>query len=156
MKPPRNDQEFIKFVTAIENGVSCLRSIGHEKEMEFSFMSVTLEQKMDERMKKEFSASYTNDESTDKERMKSLLKYLQQQKKAAHMRTCNYGTKNVKDDEQPIDPIKSNSSIQSDGHRGGGRGGGRGGRGRSYDSQQGRGRGGGQYRGRGGARGQGF
>ena len=37
MKPPRNDQEYIKFVTAIENGVSCLRSIGHEKEMEFSF-----------------------------------------------------------------------------------------------------------------------
>ena len=153
MKPPRNDQEFIKFVTAIENGVSCLRSIGHEKEMEFSFMSVTLEQKMDERMKKEFSASYTNVESTDKERMKSLLKYLQQQKKAAHMRTCNYGTKNVKDDEQPIDPIKSNSSMQSDSHRGGGRGGGRGGRSRGSDSQQGRGRGGGQFRGRGGARG---
>ena len=91
-------------------------------------------------MNKEFSASYTNDESTDKERMKSLLKYLQQQKKAAHMRTCNYNTKNVKDGEQSEDTIKSSSTMQIDGHRGGGRGGSKGGRGRGFDAHHGRGR----------------
>ena len=52
-------------------------------------MAVTLEQKLNERMQNEFSTSYMIDESPDKERMKSLLKYLQQQKKGAHMRTCN-------------------------------------------------------------------
>ena len=38
LKNPRTDQDFIKFVTSIENGVSCLRSLGHEKELKFSFM----------------------------------------------------------------------------------------------------------------------
>ena len=55
LKPPKTDQEFIKFCTTIENDVSCLRSLGHEKEMDFSYMSVTLENKLDDRMKKEFS-----------------------------------------------------------------------------------------------------
>ena len=73
LKNPRNDQEFIKFVTAIENGVSCLKSLEHEKEIEFSFMAVTLENKLDERMKKEFSVDYTKDENEDKERMKSVI-----------------------------------------------------------------------------------
>ena len=56
---PRTDQDFIKFVTSIENGVSCLRSLGHEKELEFSFMSVTMEKKLDERMQKQFLEEYT-------------------------------------------------------------------------------------------------
>merc|ERR1712082_383969 len=90
LKPPKTDQDFTKFVTAIENGVSCLKSLGHEKELEFSYMGVTLENKLNERMKNEFSIEYTSDESRDKERMKSLLKYLVKQKKAAQLRSCNY------------------------------------------------------------------
>ena len=62
LKPPKNDQEFTRFVTSIENGVGCLRSLGHEKELEFSFMAVTLENKLNDRMKKEFSLEYTRDE----------------------------------------------------------------------------------------------
>ena len=58
----------------------------------FSFMAVTLENKLHNRMKNEFSLEYTRDESKDKERIKSLLKYLIQQRKAAHMRNCNYKT----------------------------------------------------------------
>ena len=90
LKPPKSDQEFIKFVTCIENGVSCLRSLGHDKEAEFSFMSVTLEKKLDDRMKKEFSLEYTSDQDQNKERMKSLLHYLKKQKAAAHLRFCIY------------------------------------------------------------------
>ena len=139
LKNPRNDQEFIKFVTAIENGVSCLKSLGHEKEMEFSFMAVTLENKLDERMKKEFSVDYTKDENEDKERMKSLLKYLIQQKKAAHLRTCNYGKdKRVEDDPS----TKSGSAMHGPGGDRGGRGGH--GRGKRH-GERGRGQHGGPY-----------
>ena len=138
LKPPKTDQEFIKFVSAIENGASCLRSLGHEKELDFSYMSVTLENKMDERMKKEFSLEWCRDQSTDKERMKSLLKYLLEQKRAAHMRACNYKVQSArtKDDDFFDDAVKANSTL----HGGGGRDG------RGRDS---RGRGGGRGRGRG-------
>ena len=156
LKSPKTDQEFIKFVTSIENGVSCLRSLGHEKEVEFSFMAVTLENKLDDRMKKEFSVAYTIDESPDKERMKSLMKYLVQQKKAAHMRSCNYKTQTTKPKDDAVDPnTKSNSGIQGGG-RGSGRGKARGARGRGSfrsdaepqeEGQAGRGRGRGGFRG---------
>ena len=94
------DRDFTEFLTAIENCVSCLKSLGHEKELEFSFMAVTLENKLDDRMKKEFSIEYTSDVSPDKERMKSLLTYLVKQKKAAHMRSCNYKPQNTKAKEE--------------------------------------------------------
>ena len=120
LKPPRTDQEFIKFCTTIENDVSCLRSLGHEKEMDFSYMSVTLENKLNDRMKNEFSIEWCLDESRDKERMKSLLKYLLGQKKAAHMRNCNYQKK--KEEDSDPNSAKSSSAVHG-GHRGrGGRG----------------------------------
>ena len=158
LKNPRNDQEFIKFVTAIENGVSCLKSLGHEKEMEFSFMAVTLENKLDERMKKEFSVDYTKDESEDKERMKSLLKYLIQQKKAAHLRTCNYGKDNNKSDTESSTTKSSSALHGSGGDRGGrgshGRGNKHGGRGRGkhggHSDSDAESQGGAGFRGRGG------
>ena len=164
LKPPKSDQEFIKFVTCIENGVSCLKSLGHDKEVEFSFMSVTLEKKLDDRMKKEFSLEYTSDQDQNKERMKSLLHYLKKQKAAAHLRFCNYMGSKAKDEETSVD-IKSSSTLQYDGGRArGGRGRSRGGRGRGYrqegsqqsdaELQEGsfRGRGGYKGRGRGGAK----
>ena len=170
LKPPKTDQDFTKFVTAIENGVSCLKSLGHEKELEFSYMAVTLENKLNERMKNEFSIEYTSDESRDKERMKSLLKYLVKQKKAAQLRSCNYKSQNTKPKEEDIsEEIKSSYA----GHgRGGGRYRGRGGRGRGqrqegggaqsdadlqdtgYKSRGGSNKGRGGYRGRGGKRGE--
>ena len=134
LKPPRTDQDFIKFVTSIENDVSCLRSLGHEKEMDFSYMSVTLENKLDDRMKKEFSIEWCLDESTDKERMKSLLKYLLGQKKAAHMRNCNYQKK--KEEDSDHNSAKSSSTLQGDNRGRGGRGRGSRGRGKPGNGQQ--------------------
>ena len=109
LKPPRSDQEFFKFYMTIENNVSCLKSLGHEKEMDFSYMSVTLENKLDDRMKKQFSEEWCLDKSEDKERMKSLLKYLLGQKKAAHMRNCNYQKK--KEEDSDTNTAKSSSAV---------------------------------------------
>ena len=71
------------------------------------------------------------DVSPDKERMKSLLKYLQQQKKGAHMRTCNYNKKRNgrSKDEDLVSTegnINSSSTISEGGRRGGGHGRGKG------------------------------
>ena len=127
LKPPKTDAEFIKFVTVIENGVSCLRSLEHEKDLDNTYMAVTVENKLNIKMKNQFSEEYTSDESPDKQRMKSLLKYLIRQKKAAHMRSCNYKPNK---DEQDEEPVKS-SFTGSRGGRGG-----RGSRGRGGQQHQ--------------------
>ena len=97
------------FCTTIENDVSCLKSLGHEKEMDFLYMSVTLENKLDNRMMKQFSEEWCLDESEDQERMTSLIKYLLGQKKAAHMRHCNY--QNEKKEEDSDNTAKSSSAV---------------------------------------------
>ena len=56
------------FCMTIHNNVICLKSLGHEKEMDFIYISITLETKLDDRMKKEFSINWCCDESENKER----------------------------------------------------------------------------------------
>ena len=46
LKPPITDPQFIKFVESIENGVSCLKALGHEKDMDSSYSAVMLEKKL--------------------------------------------------------------------------------------------------------------
>ena len=111
LKAPTTDADFIKFVENIEYGVSTLTALGHEKEMDSSYSSVMLEKKLSLRLKNEFSKSFTSEESSDKNRMKSLLKFLQAEKKAAHLRTCNYSTASpIKSESQDENPVSSSAT----------------------------------------------
>ena len=55
LKPPNNDSQFIKFMETLDYGVSCLKSLGREKELDSSYSAVTLETKLPTRMKQEYS-----------------------------------------------------------------------------------------------------
>ena len=74
VKAPTTDADFIKFVENIEYGVSTLTALGHEKEMDSSYFCVMLENKLSVRLKNEFSKSFTTEVSSDKNKVKSLLK----------------------------------------------------------------------------------
>ena len=82
LKAPTTDKDFIAFVEEIEHGLSALTSLGHEKEMDSSYSSVMLEQKLSSRLKNEFSKSFISEESPNKNRMKSLLKFIQMESRA--------------------------------------------------------------------------
>ena len=111
LKAPTTDTDFIKFVENIDYGVSTLTALGHEKEMDSSYSSVMLEKKLSVRLKNEFSKSFTSEDSSDKNRMKSLLKFLQGEKKAAHLRTCNYSTTSpIKSDSQEDSSVSTNAT----------------------------------------------
>ena len=43
------------------------KALDHEKELDHSFMAVTIENKLNSRMKNEFSVEYTKDDSKDKQ-----------------------------------------------------------------------------------------
>ena len=148
LKPPTSDAQFIKFVESIEYGVSTLTALGHEKEMDSSYSSVMLEKKLNTRLQQEFSKSFTSEDKSSKNRMRSLMKFLQSEKKAAHLRTCNYSTTspviNDEDDDNSVSASATgvtNRGRGDDGWRGGqGRGkGGRGGQNKSGTSFRGRG-----------------
>ena len=127
LKPPTNDPQFIKFVESIENGVSLLKSLGHEKEMDSSYSAVMLEKKLPVRLQQEYSKSFSSDKGTAKDRMQFLLKFLKLEKQACHLRTSNYcGITKKKDDDE--NSVATNFGGVSD--RGGGRGGRNRGRGR--------------------------
>ena len=90
LKPPTTDQQFIKFVERIELGVANLNAHGFDKEMDSSWSAVKLEKKLSIRHKEDFSRIFTAEEGPTKHRMKSLMKFLISEKKAAYLRTCNY------------------------------------------------------------------
>ena len=56
------------------------------------------------------SRSTWTDKSEDKERMKSLWKYLLEQKKATHMRNCNY-QKKKEENSDDTNTAKSSSAV---------------------------------------------
>ena len=140
LKPPTTDPQFIKFVESIENGVSCLKALGHEKDMDSSYSAVMLEKKLSERLKQEYSKTFVSGTSSTQNRMQTLMSFLKLEKKACHLRTSNY-TK-VKGDTSDDDPVSSNlTGAEQARERGAGRGRG--------TAQQGRGRGAGQEEGQG-------
>ena len=121
--------------------MSTLTALGHEKEMDSSYSSVMLEKKLSVRLKNEFSKSFTSEDSSDKNRMKSLLKFLQGEKKAAHLRTCNYSTTSpIKSDSQEDSSVSTNATgVGGDHGHGDGRGRGRGsGRGKDKNKSVGK------------------
>ena len=159
LKAPTNDAQLIKFVEKIEIGVSNLNALGFKKEMDTSWSSVTLEDKLSERLKQDFSRIFTSDESPTKNRMQSLMKFLLIEKKAAYLRTCNYSSKSsqTKGEEDSVTSHATGVGRGGGSFRGRGGGQGRGGRGR--DNQFGGAKGGepGGSRGRGDrGRGRGF
>ena len=89
LKPPKSDSEFIKFMEQIEYGVSTLKSIGHEKAIDIS-STVMLEMKLSEELKKRFSLGFANDKNPAKNRMKSLMVFLEEERNGAYLRNCNY------------------------------------------------------------------
>ena len=141
LKPPVNDHQFIKFIEQIDNGVSCLKALGHEKELDSSYSSVMLENKLSIRLKHEFSKSFTAESSPNKNRMKSLMTFLLAEKKAAHLRSCNYSSSNqARDDPDEEDQsISASTTGVSDRGRGGFRGRGADGRGKGIPGGRGRG-----------------
>ena len=140
LKPPTTDPQFIKFVESIENGVSCLKALGHEKDMDSSYSAVMLEKKLSERLKQEYSKTFVSGTSSTQNRMQTLMSFLKLEKKACNLRTSNY-TK-VKGDTSDDDPVSSNlTGAEQARERGAGRGRG--------TAQQGRGRGAGQEEGQG-------
>ena len=160
LKPPTNDSQFIKFVESIENGVSCLKALGHEKDMDSTYSAVMLEKKLSERLKQEYSKSFVSDTDPSRNRMQTLLSFLKLEKRACHLRTSNYASPGKKNDNSDDNSVATNltGTNQVRGGKGGGRGQGRGkgqqGQGRSKEKpEQEDGKGKGGKNGRGGGRG---
>ena len=109
IKPPKTDQDFINFVDEVEIGIALLKSIGKEKELDFSYMAVELEDKLHPFMKKEFTRILAKADD-EKERMTSLIDFLILEKKAAHIRCCNYTSSKARSEEKIDKPTKANSS----------------------------------------------
>ena len=104
--------------------------------MDTSWSAVTLEDKLPERLKQDFSRLFTSDESPIKNRMQSLMKFLLIEKKAAYLRTCNYSSKSSQQKSEEDTVTSQATGVGRGGGsfggrgRGGGTGKGRGGRGR--------------------------
>ena len=156
LKPPKNDKEFVQFVKQIDYGVATLETLGHGKDIDSSHMSVMLEKKLSEEQKTRFCRIYATDDAPLKNRMTSLMKFLQDEKKTAHLRLSSYSSTFKKTENTTSVSATGTGSDRGRGggaSRGRGNGGGRGG----GANGQNRGRGGGNFRGnnRGGYQGKG-
>ena len=145
----------------IEQNVSCLKAMNKEAELEACNSAVMLEDKLNPRLKQEFTKFLATNETSLETRMKMLLKFLGIEKKAAHIRVSNY-TNPIKTKDDADDDQTSSNATAFNNPRGGGKNGncggcgraGKGGdrgRGRSYQGNSNRnfGRGGNSGQGRG-------
>ena len=144
LKSPTNDQQFVKFVDKIENGVSCLKSLDSMDELSSAAIRGIVN-KLDKEMKKEVSKLITTNNDPSVKTQTIVLEYLAAEKKSEQWRNSNAKSNTT----QPRDDSTVSGLTGAQAQQEGGGGAGGGGRGR------GAGRGGGRGAGRGGNRGRG-
>jgi hypothetical protein len=91
-KTPKNDEEIVKLVDHIENDVSCLKALDREKELSNTYLTVELEKKLPIRLQQEYSKSFISKKDPSVPRMKFLLSFLNQEKRACHFRIRSYSS----------------------------------------------------------------
>ena len=139
LKPPKNDKEFVEFVKQIDYGVSTLNSLGHGKDIDSSHMSVMLEKKLTDYHRKRFCSLYSADVSPTKNRMTSLMQFLQ--KKTAQLSLSSYSTTKKNTDNDNTTSTSATGLIYGDAGNNRGKGKGTRGRGRNGNSRGPEGRG---------------
>ena len=128
LKPPKTNKEFVEFVKVIDYGVSTLESLGHGKDIDSSHMSVMLEKKLSEDLRTRFCRLYSSDDSPDKNRMSSLMQFLQKEKRTAQLSLSSYSS--TKKSNENTTSASATGLGHGDGGNNRGRGGGARGRGR--------------------------
>ena len=143
LKSPKTDKEFVEFVKQIEYGVTTIESLGHAKDVDASQMSVLLEKKLPEDLRKRFCRKFTDEveRNPNENRMRSFIKFLQKEKKSTALGISSYTSSSKKNDENTT--ATSATGIDRDN---GGNNRGQGSAGRGGGSSRGNGRGGGSFR----------
>ena len=115
-KTPKNDSEFVKFVEDVEEHVSIIKKVRSPTEIHSDLYAVKLESKLPEYELKVYTQECSQSGITSGDhRMKYLLTFLSNQKKACNLRLANI-PKDKKKKEKDDDPPTSShfSGVQGE------------------------------------------
>ena len=115
-KTPRNDTEFVKFVEDVEEHVSIIKKVRSPGEIHSDLYAVKLESKLPEYELKVYTQECSQSGiSSGDDRMKYLLTFLSNQKKACNLRLANVPRTDKKKKEKEDDTTTSSSAKIQDG-----------------------------------------
>ena len=122
LKMPKNDPEFVKFAEEIETGAHVLKSMDFYKSMDNCYLTIEMESKLNEILRREYSKTYLKPNADPLKRWENFLLFVEEEKIAAESRIASFA------------PIPSK---ELDGETGGHFAGTQGGKGGGADSQTG-------------------
>ena len=123
---PKDDPEFVKFAEEIETGAHVLKSMDFYKSMDNCYLTIEMESKLNEILRREYSKTYLKPNADPLKRWENFLLFVEEEKIAAESRIASFAPIITSKKKEEPDGEIGGHFTSTRGGKGGGAGRGRG------------------------------